>query len=142
MNDGCVAMLMVEDNPGDVVLFREAVACTALSVQLHVVNNGGDAMAFLRRQGKFADATRPDVVVLDLNTPIRSGREVLQDMKADPTLCQIPVMILTTSGVDQDVVDLYTPGRCRYEVKSALFRDLAAIVARIHAFGLSCRQPS
>jgi CheY-like chemotaxis protein len=131
----------VEDNPADLAFFREALASAALPVQLHAVNNGGDAMAFLRRQGRFPDAPRPDVVILDLNVPVRSGRELLVDMAGDGTLCQIPIVILTTSTFERDIVTLYTRGRCRYEVKTANFDKLTAIAAGAHAFGLSCRQP-
>lgn len=141
MNNGCVVMLVVEDNPGDVVLFTEAVEVTGLPTRLCVVNDGGSALAFLLRQDPHAGAPRPDVVVLDLNVPVRSGREVLQAMRADDTLCRIPVMILTTSTSDQDVLELYAPGPCRYEVKTPDFVKLTAIAVRAHAFGLACGQP-
>lgn len=139
MSDLPVVMLVVEDNPGDVVLFQEAVETAKLPVRLHVVDNGGDAMAFLRRQGRFADAPRPDVVVLDLNVPVRNGREILQDMNADKVLGQIPVAILTTSSSERHVTALYTAGRCRYLVKPADFARMVSIAAEIHALGLALR---
>jgi two-component system response regulator len=132
-------MLIVEDNPADVVFFREAVEVSAVSAQLHVVDNGGDAMAFLHQQGRFATAPRPDVVVLDINVPVKNGSEVLQDMKTDGALNQIPVMILSTSSSERHMTNLYTAGRCRYYVKTPDFSLLSSIVAEILTFALACR---
>ena len=142
MNDSPVVMLIVEDNYADVVFFQEAVAAAALSVDLRVVNNGGDAVEFLRRRGRFAEAPRPDVVILDLNLPVKSGREVMQDMMADESLGRIPVAILTTSTYEDDLATLYTPGRCEYFVKVPDFRQLASVAARIYALALKFRKPS
>jgi two-component system response regulator len=139
MSDSPVAMLVVEDNPADVVFFREAVDAAGLRARLHVVDNGGDALAFLRRQGRFGDAPRPDVVVLDLNIPVRNGCEVLQEMKADSSLAHIPVAILTTSSSEGHVANLYTPGRCRYLVKTPDFDALSSAAAEIHALALAFR---
>jgi len=139
MSDLPVMMLLVEDNPGDVVFFQEAVNDSGVSAELNVVDNGDDALAFLRRHGRFAEAPRPDVVVLDLNLPVKNGCEVLQDMMADGLLNQIPVVILTTSSSERNLTKLYTAGRCRYEVKTPDLDQLSSIVVEIHALALAFR---
>jgi CheY-like chemotaxis protein len=126
-----VAVLLVEDNPGDVVLFREALAATGLSAQVHVVEGGDDAIWFLRRQHRFADAPRPHVVVLDLNVPTRNGREVLMEMASDPALNTIPVAVLTTSTSEAHVSGMYPRGRCLYFTKTGDFTRLQDIVRQI-----------
>lgn len=93
-----IEILLVEDNPGDVRLMREAFKQGTMRLELHVVNDGIDALAFLRREGMYRDAPGVDLVLLDLNLPKMDGRETLTEMKADPALSGIPVMVLTTSG--------------------------------------------
>ena len=139
MSNSPVVMLVVEDNPADVFFFREAVDAAHLSAQLHIVDNGGDALDFLRRQGQFTESPRPDVVILDLNVPVKNGQEVLMEMRADGLLSQIPVMILTTSSSERNVTKLYTTGRCLYQVKTADLHRLSDIAAEIHAFALAFR---
>jgi CheY-like chemotaxis protein len=124
-------VLVVEDNPADVVFFREALEAAPLPATLHVVANGNDVLGFLRRQAPFADAPRPDIIVLDLNLPILSGQEVLVEMAADPELSTIPVAILTTSTSERCACDLYTQGRCVYFVKTHRFDELRDIVRQI-----------
>ncbi|ODS56251.1 MAG: hypothetical protein ABS36_07560 [Acidobacteria bacterium SCN 69-37] len=102
-----VDILLVEDNPGDARLTREAFASCAVPGTLHDVRDGEQALAFLRRQGPFATAPTPQLVLLDLNLPRRDGREVLQDMKGDPALRHIPVVVLTSSAADEDVLRSY-----------------------------------
>jgi chemotaxis family two-component system response regulator Rcp1 len=102
-----VEILLVEDNPGDVRLTIEALKESSLPNHLSVVGDGVDALAFLRRQGKFADSARPDMILLDLNLPKKSGLEVLADVKADQTLRRTPVVILTTSQAEQDIIKSY-----------------------------------
>jgi CheY-like chemotaxis protein len=126
-----LAMLMAEDNPADVLFFREAVKAAELAVTLHVVDNGHDAIRFLCRQGAFAEAPRPDVVVLDLNLPIKNGQNVLEEMMAEPALRTIPVAILTTSSSESHVCAIYTNGRCRYFVKTHDFGELQEIIGQI-----------
>ena len=124
-------MLIVEDNPADVVFFGEAVEATKTPATLQVVGNGEDALRFLRQQPPFADAPRPDVVVLDLNLPRKKGAEVLQELRDEPALRTIPVAILTTSNSDAHLCDAYPNGRCRYFVKTADFAQVQVIVHQI-----------
>ncbi len=142
MTDGSLVMLVVEDNPADVLFFQEAVDAAGLSARLHIVDNGGDAIAFLRRQKQFAEAPRPDVVVLDLNIPVRNGREVLRDMMGDDSLSRIPVAILTTSTSERDMTGSYTHGLCRYFVKTPDFKALTSLAVEIHNFALRLRSPA
>jgi chemotaxis family two-component system response regulator Rcp1 len=102
-----IEILLVEDNPGDVQLTREALEEGNLFVNLSVVNDGVEAMAFLRRRGEHADAPTPDLILLDLNLPKKDGREVLQEIKADAHLKRIPVVVLTTSEAEADIVSTY-----------------------------------
>ncbi|MFA7269248.1 MAG: response regulator [Sterolibacterium sp.] len=99
--------LLVEDNPGDVRLTQEALSESKLRNHLSVVGDGVEALAFLRRQGGYADAPRPDIILLDLNLPKKSGREVLAEIKADPLLKRIPVVIITSSEAEQDILASY-----------------------------------
>jgi CheY-like chemotaxis protein len=126
-------MLVAEDNPADVVFLGEAVEATKTPATLEVVTNGEDAMRFLRRQAPFADAPRPDVLVLDLNLPRKSGREVLQEMAGQPALRTIPVAILTTSRSESHLCDAHPDGPCRYFTKTANFGQLQGIVRQIVA---------
>jgi len=102
-----IEILLVEDNPGDVQLTREALEEGNLLVNLSVMNDGAEAMAFLHRRGEHADVPAPDLILLDLNLPKKSGREVLQEIKADADLKCIPVVVLTTSEAEADIVSTY-----------------------------------
>jgi CheY-like chemotaxis protein len=102
-----VDILLVEDNPADILLAREALHEAALPSTVHVVEDGVSALAFLHRQGAFAAAPRPALIVLDLNLPRKSGREVLAELKLDPALRDIPVVVLTTSSAEEDVRRCY-----------------------------------
>jgi chemotaxis family two-component system response regulator Rcp1 len=102
-----VELLLVEDNPGDVRLTREAWKEARIPNRLHVVGDGVEALSFLRREGRHAAAARPHIVLLDLNLPKKDGREVLAEIKKDPALKHIPVVILTTSRAEQDVIQSY-----------------------------------
>ena len=99
--------LLVEDNPGDVRLTREALSESKLRNNLSVVVDGVEAMAFLRREGAYANAPRPDLIMLDLNLPKKSGREVLAEIKADESLRRIPVVVITSSEAEQDIFATY-----------------------------------
>lgn len=100
-------ILLVEDNPGDARLTREALAASGVRNRLYDVRDGDQALAFLRREVGFESAPTPDLVLLDLNLPRRGGREVLEDMKQDPSLKHIPVVVLTSSQADEDVLGSY-----------------------------------
>jgi chemotaxis family two-component system response regulator Rcp1 len=102
-----IEILLVEDNPGDVRLTREALKDAKVPNSLHVARDGEEAMEFLCRKGNHADAPRPDLVILDLNLPRKDGREVLAEIKADEVLKRIPVVILTTSKTEADVLKSY-----------------------------------
>ena len=102
-----IEILLVEDNPGDVRLTIEALRDSTVSNHMNVATDRVEALAFLRREGRFADAARPDVILLDLNLPKKNGLEVLAEIKADPELKSIPVVVLTTSKADQDVIRSY-----------------------------------
>ncbi|HHM21897.1 MAG TPA: response regulator, partial [Bacteroidetes bacterium] len=102
-----VNILLIEDNPGDVRLAQEAFKEGNINVQLDVVMDGLEAIKFLRKMDKYESATTPDLVLLDLNLPKKDGREVLSDIKADPQLRSIPVVILTTSNAEQDILNSY-----------------------------------
>lgn len=100
-------ILLVEDSPGDVRLTREAFRDVKMLINLSVASDGAEAMAFLRREGKHSEAPRPDLILLDLNLPKKGGAEVLQEIKEDPVLKIIPVVVLTTSSSDYDVMSSY-----------------------------------
>src|SRR5215207_1757309 len=102
--DAMFEILLVEDNPGDVELTREALLESKLHMRLSVVVDGVEALAFLRREGAYADAPRPDLILLDLNLPKKDGRTVLGEIKEDRSLRNIPVVILTSSQAEQDIV--------------------------------------
>jgi CheY-like chemotaxis protein len=102
-----INVLLVEDSPGDVRLTREAFIDAKVRINLHVAPDGVEAMAFLQRSGKYADAVRPDLILLDLNLPRKDGREVLREIKESPSLMSIPVVVLTTSAADADIQHSY-----------------------------------
>ena len=102
-----IEILLVEDNPGDVRLTQEALRGAKVKVILSVVNDGVEAMAYLRQEGKYKDVSRPDLILLDLNMPRKNGHEVLSEMKADDALKQIPVVVLTVSKSDEDIIKSY-----------------------------------
>jgi CheY-like chemotaxis protein len=128
---GTAEVLLVEDDPGDVLLTSEAFAQHHLDVQLHVVGDGEEATRFLRRTGDFAGAPRPALVLLDLNLPRRSGLEVLADLKADPDLRTIPVVVLTTSQAQQDVLRSYQLHTNAYVVKPIDADQFSAAIGQI-----------
>jgi CheY-like chemotaxis protein len=139
MKEAALVLLVVEDNPADVLLLSEAIEQIGSDVRVHVVGDGSEATDFLARRGSHAAAPRPDLIVLDLNLPIKSGREVLAEIMADPALNDIPVAVLTTSKTEFDVCDGFTKGRCRYHVKTGDFNELVEIVQQLERFARSVR---
>jgi CheY-like chemotaxis protein len=129
-----IEVLLVEDDPGDVLMTKEAFADYKLSNTLHVVNDGVEAMDFLRRQGEHTGAPRPDLVLLDLNLPRMDGREVLQAIKSDPELASIPVVVLTTSEAEEDVLRSYSLHANAYVTKPVDFERFIQVVRQIDDF--------
>ncbi|MFK8182680.1 MAG: response regulator [Phormidesmis sp.] len=129
-----VEILLVEDDIGDVELTREALVDSKLSVNLHVVKDGVEAMDFLRRTGKFTAAISPDLVLLDLNLPRKDGREVLQGIKDDPRLKRLPVIVLTTSDTEEDIVRSYNLGVNCYVQKPVGMEEFIRIVKVLEDF--------
>ncbi|WP_084517525.1 response regulator [Microtetraspora niveoalba] len=129
-----IEVLLVEDDAGDVLLTREAFELNKVKNRLHVVNDGEQAMAFLRREGEYADAPRPDMILLDLNLPRKDGREVLAEVKADPGLRSIPVVVLTTSEAEEDIVRSYHLHANAYVSKPVDFDQFIRVVRQIDDF--------
>lgn len=132
-----VELLLVEDNPGDVRLTREALKAGKVLNHLSVVHDGEQALAFLRRQGAFAEAPRPDVILLDLNLPRKDGREVLADIKADDALRRIPVVIVTTSDADRDILEAYDLNANCYITKPVDLQQFIEVVRHVSDFWLT-----
>ncbi len=130
-------IFLVEDNKADIRLIEEALKNSSIFYELVTVRNGVDAMAYLRREGEYADALRPDLIVLDLNLPKKDGREVLEEIKSDNQLKRIPVIILTTSSNEDDIHQSYDLNANCYITKSRNLSQLFAIVKRIEEFWLS-----
>jgi CheY-like chemotaxis protein len=129
-----VEILLVEDNPGDVRLTRETWKESKLLNHLSVVADGVEAMAFLRREGKYAKAVRPDLILLDLNLPRKDGREVLAEVKADERLRRIPVVVLTTSSAEQDILKTYELHANCYVTKPVGLEQFGAVVKALAEF--------
>ena len=129
-----LSVLLVEDDPGDVVIAREALAAGQLSTHLEVVSDGVEAMDYLRNKGSYAKAIRPDLIVLDLNLPRMSGHEVLAEMKADPKLRRIPVVILSTSTAEADIAKSYDLHASVYVSKPVDFDAYTNVVKQIDDF--------
>jgi CheY-like chemotaxis protein len=129
-----VEILLVEDNPGDVDLAREGLAEGKLRIKLHVVTDGEEAMAFLRRQGVYSDAPLPDLILLDLNLPRKDGREVLSEVKADKELSTIPVVVLTSSKSEEDIIKSYHLHANCYIAKPITFHEFVKVVKLIEEF--------
>ncbi len=129
-----VEILLIEDNPGDADLTREGLKSGKVKNNLNVVEDGEEALAYLRRQGKHALAPRPDLILLDLNLPRKDGRQVLAEIKSDPALRQIPVVVLTTSKAEQDIIKAYDLNANCFVSKPVLFDQFTQIVRSIEEF--------
>lgn len=132
-----VEVLLVEDNPGDVRLTKEAFRDGKMRNNLSVVGDGVEALALLRQEGKYGNAVRPDLVLLDLNMPKKDGREVLEEIKQDPDLKRIPVVILTTSAAEQDILKTYDLHANCYITKPVDLEQFITIVKSIEDFWLT-----
>jgi CheY-like chemotaxis protein len=132
-----VEILLVEDNPGDERLTREALKEGKVYSNLHWVKDGVEAMEFLQQKGKYKDAPRPDIILLDLNLPKKDGREVLQDIKSDENLRRIPVVVLTTSKAEEDVLRSYNRHANCYVTKPVDLEKFIVVVKSIDVFWLT-----
>lgn len=123
-------ILVVEDNPADLFFFKEALEATDVRASIHDVSDGVDAIRYLSHRPPYADAPRPDILVLDINLPYKSGHEVIRDMASDPDLKSIPVAVLTSSRSEAAICHNY-PGHCLYFTKTADFQQLKEIIQQI-----------
>ena len=135
-----INVLLVEDNPGDVRLTREAFRDADISIRLHVASDGVEAMAFLKDQGEHALALRPDLILLDLNLPRMNGREVLASIKEDALLKTIPTVILTTSKAEADILNSYELRANSYLSKPVLLEDFYILIESVNDFWLTKAQ--
>lgn len=131
-----IEILLVEDNPGDVRLTLATFRAGGVRNSIHVATDGEDALVFLRGQGKHAGAPRPDLILLDLNLPKKSGREVLAEIKADPQLLDIPVVVLTVSQEESDILQTYDLRAHSYLTKPLLLDQVMKMIQSIEEFGL------
>lgn len=134
MNPAPIQVLLVEDNPGDVRLTREALAEAKVRNELSAVNDGEEAMAFLRRADGYGDAPRPDLILLDLNMPRKNGREVLAELKATEEFRQIPVVVLSSSDSERDVCECYGLSANSYVRKPVGLDQFFAVIADIERY--------
>jgi chemotaxis family two-component system response regulator Rcp1 len=137
---GPLAVLLVEDDPGDVMIAQEALKASRLTSTLTVVPDGVEAIKYLRRENGYVDAPRPDLILLDLNLPRKSGHEVLAEVKADPALRKIPVVVLTTSGAAEDVVRSYDLHANVFVTKPVDFDHFTEVIKQIDDFFLTVAQ--
>jgi two-component system, chemotaxis family, response regulator Rcp1 len=133
-------VLLVEDDPGDVVIAREALKESKLESRLTVVPDGNAALSYLRREDEYSAAARPDLILLDLNLPGRTGHEVLAEVKADPSLRKIPIVVLTTSGAAEDVARSYDLHANVFVTKPVDFDHFTRVVKQIDDFFLNVAQ--
>lgn len=129
-----IVVLLVEDDPGDVLMTREAFADSKLHNTLEVVSDGVEALAYLRGESEYATRPRPDLILLDLNLPRKDGREVLAEVKADPELSSIPVVVLTTSEAEEDILRSYKLHANAYVTKPVDFEQFIGAIRQIDDF--------
>lgn len=134
MNADLISVLLVEDDPGDVLLIKEAFEDHKVGNMLSVVSDGAEAIKYVRGEGDYANAVRPDLVLLDLNLPRKSGIEVLEEIKTDPNLSMIPVVVLTTSEAEEDIIGAYKLHANAYITKPVDFEQFTQIVHQIDDF--------
>jgi two-component system, chemotaxis family, response regulator Rcp1 len=134
LNASPVDILLVEDNPGDVQLTKEALAETKILANLYTAENGVEALKFLHKKGEYKNSPRPDIIILDLNLPLKDGREVLEEIKTDEDLKRIPVVILTSSKAEEDIVKSYNLHANCFITKPLDFDQFTQIVQSIEQF--------
>ncbi|HUN58957.1 MAG TPA: response regulator [Candidatus Binataceae bacterium] len=135
-HNGTIDILLVEDNPGDVRLTREVFKEGKVRNKLHVCSDGEEAMDYLKLRGKYTGAVRPDLVLLDLNLPRKDGRQVLEEVKEDPVLKTIPIVILTTSAAEQDILRSYNLHANCYITKPVDLNQFVRVVNYIQDYWL------
>jgi CheY-like chemotaxis protein len=128
MKDRPIEILLAEDNDDDIVMIREAFEGSKLTLQLNVVRNGQEALDYLRQRGTYRNAPRPGLVLLDINMPVRDGFEVLDDIKGDPRLAMLPVVMLTSSEREDDIVRAYSGGACSYIAKPLTLDEFQSVI--------------
>ena len=133
-NGQCAEVLLIEDNEGDAILTEEALLDSKTHISLHAVHDGEEALAFLRREGNYHDAVRPDLILLDLNMPRMDGRKFLEIVKREPSLASIPVVILTTSEAEQDILESYKLQASCFVTKPVDFSQFQTIVQQLSEF--------
>jgi two-component system, chemotaxis family, response regulator Rcp1 len=141
MDKSAIRILWAEDNLGDILLVKEAFKQAGFATHINVVDNGVEATDFLFHRDKYAHALPPQLIILDLNMPRKNGREVIQDIKTAPALMQIPLVVLTSSKDDLDVLHGLDPNRCLYLVKPTTFHELIDLAKQINNFWLSITNP-
>jgi len=141
MSKRAIRILWAEDSIGDILLIKEAFEQAGLGHNLNVFEDGVEATDFLFHRGRYAHAMLPELIILDLNMPRKNGREVIEDIKTDPALIQIPLVVLTSSRDDIDVLHGLDPKRCLYLVKPATFQNLVEMAKQINNFWLSLANP-
>jgi CheY-like chemotaxis protein len=132
-----IDILLVEDDPGDELITREAFEQNRIKNTLHVARDGEEGLDFLYRRGQFGDAPRPDLILLDLNLPKYSGRQLLEQIKSDADLCHIPVVVLTTSAAEEDILKSYKLHANAYVTKPVDFERFIAVIRQIDEFFVS-----
>ncbi len=138
MSGTSAEILLVDDNPADLDLTSEALAQSRWPSRVNTVKDGAEAMAFLRREGKYKNAARPHLVLLDLNLPRKDGRAVLADVKSDPALRSVPIVIFSTSQATQDIERSYELGANSYVSKPGCLQDWIAAVKLVKEFWIGC----
>lgn len=134
MNNKNLEILLVEDDPGDVDLMKESLKESKIAIDMSVVGDGVEAMTYLRKEGRYSCVNRPNIILLDLNLPKKDGREVLQEVKNDDNLKEIPIVILTTSNAEQDIIKSYGLGANCYITKPVGFEQFRKVVNEIKNF--------
>jgi len=127
-------ILLVEDNEDDVIMTMEAFADARISNDIHVVRDGDEALSYLRQKGNYVDVNQPGIILLDINLPKKNGMEVLEEIKADDTLRHIPIIMLTTSDRDEDIVRSFSNGACSYITKPVGFSDFVEVVHKFSVY--------
>ncbi|MGA1825988.1 MAG: response regulator [bacterium] len=134
MNNKNLEILLVEDDPGDVDLMKESLKESKITIDMSVVADGVEAMTYLRKEGRYSCVNRPNIILLDLNLPKKDGREVLEEVKNDDDLKEIPIVILTTSNAEQDIIKSYGLGANCYITKPVGFEQFRKVVNEIKNF--------